>query len=87
MTEETIDGNHGNIDDYHVFSIRDGVAQNTVEMLIEDKPVNIVIDSGANCNLKLERIFEFVTGCNASLLDCNMTIYAYASNKPLQLRG
>ena len=32
-----------------MFSARDGDAQNTVEMLIEHKPVNVIIDSGGNC--------------------------------------
>ena len=45
-----------------MFSARSGEAQNTVEMLIEDKPINVIIDSAANCNLKSEGVFEFVRG-------------------------
>lgn len=56
-------------------------------LLIEDKPVNVIIDSGANRNLMSEGISEFVTGRNASPLVCGRRVYAYASNKPLQLRS
>ena len=43
------------------------------------KPVNviIIIREGGNCNLMSSR---FVT-------ECDKTVYGYASNKPLQLRG
>ena len=61
--------------------------QNTVEMMIEDKPINVIIDSGANCSLMSEGVFEFVKGVNASWLECDKRVYAYASNEPLPLRG
>ena len=79
--------NRGNRDNFYVFSARSGEAQNTVEMLIEDKPINVIIDSEANCNLMSEGVFEFVKGGNASLLECDKKVYAYGSNEPLQLRG
>ena len=62
VAEETMDGNHANSDDFYVFIAGNIEGQNTVEMLIEDKPVNVIIDSGANCNLMSEEVFEFVTG-------------------------
>ena len=34
-----------------------------------------------------EGVFEFVKGGNASLLECDKRVYAFASNKPFQLRG
>ena len=52
----------GNKEDCYVFSSRRGEAQNTVEMLIEDKPIKVTIDSAANCNLMSEGVFEFVKG-------------------------
>ena len=36
--------------------------ENTKEMLIEDKPVNVIIDSGENCNLMSEEMFESIIG-------------------------
>ena len=35
----------------------------------------------------LEGVFEFVKGGNASMLECDKRVYAYASNELLQLRG
>ena len=58
-----------------------------MELMIEDKLVNIVIDSGASCNLMSEEMFNFITGGNARLLECNKRVYAYASVEPLQLKG
>ena len=86
-TEQTMDESQGNKDDFYVFSARSREAQNTVEMLLEDQPINVTIDPGANCNLMSERVFEIVKGGNASLLECDKSVYAYASNELLQLRG
>ena len=58
-----------------------------MELMIEDKLVNVVIDSGASCNLMSEEMFNVVTGGNARLLECNKRVYAYASVEPLQLKG
>ena len=62
VTEQTMDESCGNRDDFYVFSARSREAQNTTEMLIEGKPINVIIDSGANCNLMSEGVFEFVKG-------------------------
>ena len=56
-------------------------------MLIEDKPVNVIIDPGANCNLMSQEVFEFVTVGNTSLLESSRKVYVYATSEPLQLRG
>lgn len=42
-----------------------------MELVIDDKLVNVVIDSGASCNLMSEETFNFVAGGNARLLECN----------------
>ena len=34
-----------------------------------------------------EGVFEFVKGVNASWLECDKRVYAYASKEPLPLRG
>ena len=44
-----------------MFSTRNGDAQNTVEMLIQGKLLNVSTESGANFNLMLEGAFEFIT--------------------------
>ena len=87
VTEETMNPNYANSDDFYVFSAGNSEGQNTIEMLIEDKPVNVIIDSGTNCNLMSEEVFESIMGGNAILLECNKRVYAYASVEPLKLKG
>ena len=86
MTGDTSTEIRMNSDDFYVFNavITDG--PNTMELMIEDKLVNIVIDSGASCNLMSEEMFNFITGGNARLLECNKRVYAYASVEPRQLK-
>ena len=79
--------NHVNSDDFYVFIAGTTDGQNTMELMIEDKLVNIVVDSGASCNLMSEEMFNFITGGNARLLECNKRVYAYASVEPLHLKG
>ena len=63
-----MDPNHANSDDFYEFSAGNSEGKNTMEMLIEDKSVNVIIDSGANCNfLMLEEVFESIIGGNAIL--------------------
>ena len=73
--------------DFYVFNTGNTVGQNTLELVIEDKPINVVIDSGASCNLMSEKTFNFVTGGNARLLECDKKFYTYAPVEPLQLEG
>lgn len=58
-------------DDFYVFNAGNNDGQNTMELVIDDKLVNVVIDSGASCNLMSEETFNFVAGRNARLLECN----------------
>ena len=44
VTEQTMDESRGKKDDFYLFSTRSGKAQNTVEMLIEDRPITVIID-------------------------------------------
>ena len=87
ITEETTDPNHTNSDDFYVFSAGNSEGQNTIEMLIEDKPVNVIIDSGANCNLMSEEVFESIIGGYTIQPVCKKKVYTYASVEPLKLRG
>ena len=78
--------NRASSDDFYVFNAVSTDEHNTMELMIEHKHVNIV-DSGASCNLMSEEMFNFVTGGNARLLECNKRVYSYASVEPLQLKG
>jgi len=56
---------------FYVFNAGNTNGQNTMELIIEDKLVNVVIDSGASCNLMSEEMFNFVTGWGGgAMLDC-----------------
>ena len=44
VTEQTMDESRGKKDDFYLFSTRSGKEQNTVEMLIEDRPITVIID-------------------------------------------
>ena len=47
--------------DFYVYNAGSTDGQNTVELGIEDKLVNVVIDSGASFNLMSEETFSFIT--------------------------
>ena len=61
VTEETMDPNHAKSDDFYEFSAGNSEGKNTMEMLIEDKPVNVIIDSGANCNFLIFFLYIILT--------------------------
>ena len=82
-----MDPNHANSNDFYVSITGNSEGQNTIEMLIEDKPVNVIIDSGENYNLTSEEVFESIIGGNAILLACNNRVYAYASVETLKGRN
>ena len=71
MTGDTSAESRASSDDFYMFNTGSTDGQNTMELTIEDKLVNIVIDSGASCNLMSEEMFNFVTGGKARLLECN----------------
>lgn len=74
VTGDTSAENLVSSDDFYVFNAGSTDGQNTMELVIEDKHVNVVIDSDASCNLMSEETFNFVTGGNARLLECNKRV-------------
>ena len=54
MTGDTTAENRASSDDFYVFNAGSTDGQNTMELVIEDKLVNIAVDSGASCNLMSE---------------------------------
>ena len=71
-------------DGYYVFSASDGES-NTLTLVIENEPVNVIIDSGATCNLMSEQVFDKVSKGKLQLLKTDGKVYAYASQEPLKL--
>ena len=52
--QSNVEGSDASEDDgYYVFSASDGES-NTLPLMIENEPVNVIIDSGATCNLMSE---------------------------------
>ena len=73
-------------DGYYVFSTSDGES-NTLPLMIENEPVNVIIDSGATCNLMSEQVFDKVSKGKLELSKTDRKVYAYASQEPLKLSG
>ena len=50
-------------DDYYAFTAADNSeSPSTVQILIEDKPIDIMVDSGASCNLISNEVFQSLFG-------------------------
>lgn len=62
-------------DGFYVFSTSGG--ESNALPLIESEPVNVIIDSGATCNLMSEQ-------GKLELLETHRKVYAYASQQPLK---
>ena len=60
---------------------------NTLKLEIADNTIDVIIDSGASCNLMSEEVFNLVTGGNVKLLECNKRVFACVSKEPLQIKG
>lgn len=63
-------------DGFYVFSASDSES-NTLPLMIESEPVNVIIDSGATCNLMSEQ-------GKLEMLETDRKVYAYASQQPLK---
>ena len=73
-------------DGYYVFIALDGES-NTLPLMIENELVDVIIDSGATCNLMSEQVFDKVSQGKLELLNTDRKVYAYASQEPLMLSG
>ena len=60
---------------------------NVLKLKIGDKIINIIIDSGASCNLISEQIFNQIAGGKVDLSACDKKVFAYAATKPIELKG
>ena len=73
-------------DGCYVFNTSDGES-NTLPLMIENEPVNVIIDSGATCNLMSEQEFDKVSKGKLELLKTDRKFYSYAAQEPLKLSG
>ena len=86
VSEEVNVGSSANSDDFYVFYTGDTDDRNSLKLQIEDKIINVIVDSGASCNLMSEEVFDLVAGGSVKLLECNKRVFVYASVEPLQLK-
>ena len=85
--QSNVKGSNASEDDgYYDFSTSDGKS-NTLPLMIEDEPVNVIIDSGATCNLMSEKVFDKVSKGKLELFKTDRNVYAYACQKPLKFSG
>ena len=52
-------GEPNDVEDYYVFCTDENQSPNTLKLLIADKPLDNIVDSGASCNLMSEETFNF----------------------------
>ena len=64
--------------DFYVFNADDANKGNVLKLRIEDKIINIIIDSGASCNLISEQVFNQIAGGKVDLSACDKKVFAYA---------
>ena len=77
------EGSNASEDDgYYVFSALDGES-NTLPLMIENELVDVIIDSGATCNLMSEQVFDKESQGKLELLKTNRKVYAYTPINPL----
>ena len=56
------DGKESEDDAFYVFTASTGENLDTLELRINDKMINVIVDSGASCNLMSERVFHSIRG-------------------------
>ena len=81
------DGKESEDDAFYVFTATTSEALETLELCINDKIINVIVDSGASCNLMSEHVFHSLTGGKAPLAGCDKNVYAYTHPQPLELKG
>jgi len=80
-------GEESGDDAFYVFTASTSEGLETLELCRNDKLINVIVDSGASCNLMSEHVFHSLTGGKAPLAKCDKNVYAYTHSKPLDLKG
>ena len=81
------DGEDSRDDAFYLFTASTSECFETLGLCISDKIVNVIVDSGASCNLMSEHVFHSLTEGKAPLAECDKHVYAYTHSKPLDLKG
>ena len=80
------DGKESEDDAFYVFTVSSGEKLESLELRINDKIINVIVDSGASCNLMSERVFHSIRGKKRLLARCDKNVYAYTHSQPLELK-
>ena len=80
------DGEESEDDTFYVFTASTSEALETLELRINDKVINVIVDSGASCNLMSEHVFHSLTGRKAPLAGCDKNVYANTYPQPPELK-
>lgn len=65
------DGEDSRDDAFYVFTASASECFETLELCINDKIVNVIVDSGASCNLMSEHVFHSLTEGKEPLAECD----------------
>ena len=75
-------------EDDHVFTVNDCAAEGTLSILINNQPVDMLIDSGASCNIVTESKFEQLKSKSyIKLQRPEKRVYPFGSTTPLHVKG
>ena len=70
-----MEGSDASDDDGHYVFSASGGESNNLLLMIENESVNVIIDSGATCNLMSELVFDEVSKGKLELLKTDRKIY------------
>ena len=71
--------------DYYAFCTGN---ENKMTFNVESEPLEMIIDSGANCNLMPEIVFRKIQSSHdIDLEKCDRKVYTYAAEEPLEVSG
>ena len=71
------EGEESEDDAFYVFTASTSEGLGILELCINDKIINVIVDSGASCNLMSEHVFHSLTGGKVPLAGCDKNVYAY----------
>jgi hypothetical protein len=71
-----------------VFTLNSNTDDAEMQLLVNGQPVNVLIDSGASCNIVGTATFSHLQSkCNVQLKPKSTRLYPYGSTQPLAVEG
>ena len=61
-------------DAFYVFTATTGEGLESLELRINNKLVDVIVDSGSSCNLMSEDLFHFITRGETTLAECDRSV-------------